>query len=241
MNMQVETVKMSAIDRALAAAKARKAAKVAAGVEVEAPVVKAKVEKPKAEKTPKAPKVKAVDADKEAKAAERAAAREARKADKAAAKAAEEAAKADAKAKRAAEREAKKAAKSAEKTDKKPAHMKKVDRARAKLNKLSEAAELIFSEVVGNFGVTAIEDIAEHLMVHARAYKTQRALTQTQLPLGATVRITGGDRRYLGMTGKVVHSQKLRAKVEVEGMAKPVYIYTGEAVEVAEDQLAVAV
>ena len=240
--MQVETVKMSAIDRALAAAKARKAAKEAAGIVDEAPAPKAKAAaKTKAEKTPKAPKVKAADPDKEAKAAERAAAREARKAERGAAKAAEEAAKEEARAAKRAAREAKAAEKLEAKADKKPAHMKKVERARAKLNKLSSEAELIFSEVVGNFGVTAIEDIAEHLMVHARAYKTQRALTQKQLPLGAMVKIVGGDRRYLGMTGTVVHSQKLRAKVEVEGVAKPVYLYTGEAIEIAADRLAVAV
>jgi hypothetical protein len=39
----------------------------------------------------------------------------------------------------------------------------------------------------------------------------------------------------------VVHSQKLRAKVEVEGVAKPVYLYTGEAIEVVEEVLAAAV
>jgi len=125
-------------------------------------------------------------------------------------------------------RAAKKAEREAAKTEKKPAHMKKVERARAKLNKLSSEAEQIFSEVVSNFGVGAIEDIAEHLMVHARAYKTQRALTQKQLPLGATVKIVGGDRRYLGMVGKVVHSQKLRTAVQIAGVRRPVYIYTGE-------------
>ena len=243
-------VKMSAIDRALAAAKARKAAKEAAGItedtNSEAKPVKAPkpAKKEKPVKTPKAakePKAKANDEAKEAAKAERAAAREARKAEKLSAKAAEEAAKAEAKAQRAAERAAKKAEKEAAKSDKKPAHMKKVERARAKLGSLNTEAEKIFSEVVSNFGVYEIELIAEHLMVHARAYKTQRALTQKQLPLGSTVRITGGDRRFIGMTGKVVHSQKLRAKVEVPGVAKPVYIYTGEAVEVAEQQLAVAV
>lgn len=241
-------VKMSAIERALAAAKARKAAKEAAGLTEETPAPKAKAEKkPKAEKPAKVakaakePKSKAVDEAKEAAKAERAAAREAKRAERAAAKAAEADGKAAAKAQRAADRAAKKAEREASKADKKPAHMKKVERARAKLNTLSSEAEQMFSEIVSNFGVAAIEDIAEHLMVHARAYKTQRALTQKQLPLGATVKIVGGDRRYLGMTGKVVHSQKLRAKVEVPGVAKPVYLYTGEAVEVVDQQLAVAV
>jgi flagellar biosynthesis GTPase FlhF len=241
-------VKMSAIERALAAAKARKAAKEAAGLVEEAPAPKTKKEpKPKAEKPAKVakaakePKAKKTDEAKEAAKAERAAAREAKRAEREAAKSAETEAKAAAKAQRAAERAAKKAEREAAKAEKKPAHMKKVERARAKLNQLSQEAELIFSEVVSNFGVSAIEDIAEHLMVHARAYKTQRALTQKQLPLGATVKIVGGDRRYLGMVGKVVHSQKLRAKVEVPGVAKPVYLYTGEAVEVVDQQLAAAV
>jgi flagellar biosynthesis GTPase FlhF len=247
--MTMTETKMSAIDRALAAAKARKAAKEAAGITEDTnaeakPTKAAKPAKEKPVKTPKAakePKAKANDEAKEAAKAERAAAREARKAEKLAAKSAEEAAKAEAKAQRAAERAAKKAEKEAAKSDKKPAHMKKVERARAKLGSLNNEAEKIFSEVVSNFGVYEIELIAEHLMVHARAYKTQRALTQTQLPLGSTVTITGGDRRYIGMTGKVVHSQKLRAKVEVEGVAKPVYIYTGEAKVVTEQLLAVAV
>ena len=120
--------------------------------------------------------------------------------------------------------------------------MKKVERARSKLRPLSQSAEAIFSEVVSNFSVQVIEDIAEHLMVHARAYKTQRATGLEALPLGATVKITGGDRRYIGMTGKVVHSQRLRAKIEVPGVTKEVYIYNGEAeVVTAEAELAVAV
>ena len=203
---------------------------------------KAKKEKPvKAPKAAKEPKAKKNDEAKEAAKAERAAAREARKAEKLAAKASEEAAKAEAKAKRTAEREAKRAAKALEASSKKPAHMKKVERARAKLGVLNTEGEKIFSEVVSNFGVYEIELIAEHLMVHARAYKTQRACNSEQLPLGSMVQITGGDRRYIGKVGKVVHSQKLRAKVEVPGVAKPVYIYTGEAKVVAEQQLAVAV
>ena len=120
--------------------------------------------------------------------------------------------------------------------------MKKVERARSKLRPLTSSAEVLFSEVVSNFSVQVIEDIAEHLMVHARAYKTQRATGLEALPLGATVKITGGDRRYIGMTGKVVHSQRLRAKIEVPGVTKEVYIYNGEAeVVTAEAELAVAV
>ena len=227
-------VKMSAIDRALAAAKARKAAKEAAGITDESPAAEAT---PKAPKAAKEPKVKVERPTDEAKAA-RNAEREARRAAKAAKEAEDRAAKEARKAERAAKREAK----AAVKAEKKPAHMKKVERARSKLRPLAQSAEAIFSEVVSNFGVQVIEDIAEHLMVHARAYKTQRATSLEALPLGATVKITGGDRRYVGMTGKVVHSQRLRAKIEVPGVTKEVYIYNGEAEVIAADaELAAAV
>jgi hypothetical protein len=222
-------VKMSAIDRALAAAKARKAAKEASGVNDESEAPKASV--PRVAKEPKAERP-----TDEAKAA-RNAEREARRAAKAAKEAEDRAAKDARKAERAAKREAKAAAK----TEKKPAHMKKVERARSKLPQLNSEAEKLFSEVVSNFGVYEIELIAEHLMVHSRAYKTQRATSLDALPLGATVKITGGDRRYIGMTGKVIHSQRLRAKIEVPGVSKEVYIYNGEASVVQEEQLAVAV
>ncbi len=224
-------VKLSAIDRALAAAKARKAAKEAAGITDESPTAEAP---PKAVKEPKVKAERPTDEAKTARNAER----EARRAAKAAKEAEDRAAKDARKAERAAKREAKATAKA----EKKPTHMKKVERARSKLRPLSQSAEALFSEVVSNFGVQVIEDIAEHLMVHARAYKTQRATGLEALPLGATVKITGGDRRYVGMTGKVVHSQRLRAKIEVPGVTKEVYIYNGEAeVIAAEAELAVAV
>ena len=241
--MTMTEVKLSAIERALAAAKARKAIKEAAGLIEEniAPktkLVNATERTAKPVKEPKEKKEKNVDPVRAAENAARVAAREARRVAKAAKDADDRAVKDS----NAAERIAKRALKKeSAMTDKKPAHMKKVDSARSKLNQLSSDAEQMFCEIVAGFGLTAIEDIAEHLMVHARAYKTQHALAQTQLQLGAFVKITGGDRRYLGMTGKVVHSQKLRAKVYVEGVSKPVYIYTGEAVEIVEEQHSVAV
>lgn len=237
-------VKLTAIERALAAAKARKAIKEAAGLLEEniAPRVhltSSRTVKPAKEpRAPKEKKEKQTDPALAAAKAARADAREVRRGVKAMKEAEDRAAKDS----RAANRTAKRASKKeAAMTDKKPAHMKKVDRVRSKLNQLTSDAEQLFSEIVSSFGVTAIEDIAEHLMVHARAYKTVHALTQTQLRLGATVKITGGEKRYLGMTGQVVHSQKLRAKVHVEGVSKPVYIYTGEAVEVVGELLSAAV
>ena len=234
MEMQTNTTnsKMSAIERALAAAKARKAAKTAEGED--APETSLEVPAPKS----KAPKTKDTDEAKAARKAERDADRAAR----AEAKAAAEAAKAEAKAAKAAAREAAKAAKAGEKTNKSPAHMKKVEKARAKLPPLGDEMTRLFDEVTTAFPAGSLEVFAQHVLVQARALRTMRACSSIQLPLGALVRITGGEPKFLGMTGTVVHSQKLRAKVRLPGMpeGKYVYIYTGEAEVVAPDAEAAA-
>lgn len=232
--METQTQKtntMSAIDRALAAAKARKAARAASGEDAAEPVTVAK------SKPAKEPKAKAEKPNDEAKAAAKAQ-RDAERAQRASAKAekatAESAAKAEKKAAREAAKAERRAAKEAEKGSKKPAHMKKVERARSKCPALNSAAEEYFGDVTANLSAQQLDALAQHLLVHNRAMQTIRALQSPQLPLGATVRITGGEAKYIGMTGQVVHSQKLRAKVAVPGFKKPVYIYTGEAEEVTE-------
>jgi hypothetical protein len=230
-------VKMSAIDRALAAAKARKAAKEAAGITSDVPDVMPKAVVPKAPKTPKEPKVK-MDNDDPAK-AERNAAREVRRAEKAAREAADRAVK-DA---RKADRAAAKLLKAETKVSRsdKPAHMKKVERARSKCPPMNVEMEKLFSEAVSNFSAQQIDALAQHLLVHNRAYKTQRASESTPFEIGATVTITGGEAKYIGMTGTVTKSQKLRTTLTVEGINKPLYVYTADAKIAVEETLAVAV
>lgn len=226
-----ETTKMSAIDKALAAAKARKAAKAAAAGE--APVT---------DTIPAAPPAVETEVTLEERAAAKVKRDEERTARKAA-KAQKEAAEAAAKAERKAARAAKKAAKATAPDVKKgPAHMKKVDRARSKLPALAAEATRMFEDATANLSIPQIEALANHLLVQARAMKTLRAADITPLPLGATVRVTGGDPKYVGAVGEVIHSQKLRAKVRLPGMAegKYVYIYTGEAEVVAPDAEAAA-
>ena len=245
MEMQTDngnTKQLTAIERALAAAKARKAAR-AAGGEPEAPVV---VKEAKAKTDPAFATAAKDKANKELTEQQREAARQQRDAERVErlnAKAEKMKAEAEAKAAKAAEREAAKAArkaeKEAEKADKKPAHMKKVERARSKCPALNGAAETLYGEITANLSAQQVDALAQHLLVHVRETRTIRATQTSQLPMGATVRITGGEPKYIGMVGTVVHSQKLRAKVEVPGIAKPVYIYTGEA-ELAVETVAVA-
>lgn len=235
MDMQTTTTsnKTTAIERALAAAKARKAAKAS---EDTGDLEKVEASEDGETQTTPTPK-KAKDTD-EAKAA-RKAERDAERAKRAEEKASKELAAAAAKAEKAAAREAAKAEKAAAKADKKPAHMKKVEKARAKLPPMAESMTALFDEVTTNYGAGSIEVFAQHILVQARALRTMRACQATQLPLGATVRITGGEPKFVGSVGKVVHSQKLRAKVEVSGVKNPVYIYTGEA-EVVPSEAAAA-
>lgn len=220
-----DTKQLSAIERALIAAKARKAAKVAAGLLPETP------EPTAASKVTKA--IKASSEDRDAARTKRDEERVERLNAKAAKLKAEEEAKA-------AKKAAKEAAKAADSSSKKPAHMKKVDAARAKCPTLNSEAEKIFGEITANFSAQQIDALAQHLMVHNRATATLLATQREPLPLGATVRITGGEAKYVGLTGEVVHSQKLRAKVAVPGVSKPVYIYNGQA-EVVTAEAAVAV
>ena len=233
--------KLSAIEKALAAAKARKAAKDAAGITEETPVPKAKKEpKPKTEKptrSPKAakePKAKTVDPAKEAVKAERLATKAAKMmeldAQRSERKAAREAAKA--------EREANRAAASAAPGS---AHMKKVEKARTKLLPLSSEAELLYTEIIGNFGGPMVAAIAEHLKLHVRLSATQRATEGKALPVGTTVRIIGGEATHLNKIGTVVKSQKLRSFVKVAGIRKDVYVFTADLKIVASADLAVAV
>lgn len=203
-----KSVNVSAIDRALAAAKARKALKE--GLSDAAPMPR------KAEKTDPKP-----DA-----------------AEKAAAKAEKEAQKAAKKAERDAARAARKAAKAAEKGDKKPAHMKKVERALSKLPSLSEPTQLIFNEATCNLSAQQLDALAQHILHHNRQMATVNAMKSTMLRIGDTVRITGGDPKFIGMVGKVVKSRQLRAKVQVPGVEKLVYIFTGQAEPAAAETLA---
>lgn len=216
-----DTNKLSAIDLALAAAKARKAAKDSAGIT--ASETKAKAAETNIPRTRKSPSTDAEAAD------ARKATREANKANKLAQLQAE-------RSERRTAREAAKAEKVAMKmaleADKKPAHMKKVEKAAAKLPKLNERASILFSEIVGSLDAASISSIALHLQHHNRVAATQRA-RNVKVEQGDLVRIVGGDPRFIGLTGTVDRSQRIRCYVDIPGR-KPIYLFTSD-VELVKD------
>ena len=139
------TTKLSAIDKALAAAKARMANMVA-NLDDEQPI-----------KEPKAKKETAPDAAKQQKKEALSAAREA------------------AKAKRNAERDARRAAKAAEPGSKANTHMKKVEKAGSKLPQLNGDAQQHFNELTTNLSRVQISALALHLQHFNRVKATEMA------------------------------------------------------------------
>jgi len=195
------------IDKALGAAKARKAARegkpaTAAATTGEKPAKAAKVAKEPA--APKRPRL-----------------TDEQKAERETAKAADRAAK---KATRDAARAAKKAERDAARQ---PAHMRKVLKAAERLGTLNDSAQLIFNEATANLTAADLATLALHIQHFNRVKATERALTQA-ITEGQSVRIVGGDPRFIGQTGKVTKAQRIRCYVEVTGAKKPVYLFTSD-------------
>lgn len=190
--------KLSAIDKALAAAKARKEAK---GESTDAP--KAKSSKPKAER------IKLDDAT------------------KAAAKAVKDEARAQRQELLKKQREERRAAKAAERANAKTPHMKKIEKAAAALPTLTEATQLSFNEITTNLSAAQITALALHLQHFNRVKATERALAQ-ELEAGQQVRIVSGVQKYIGMTGTVEKAQRIRCFVAIPGIRKPVYLFTSD-------------
>jgi len=203
--------KLSAIDKALAAAKARKAMKTGDDSETQ-PSAPAAQLKQKAEKVAKAP-------------------REA----KTAARAAREAEREQNRQKRSQERTARRAARAAEKSSAKPAHMKKVETAGSKLPKLDDKSTLTFNEITTNYDAATIATLALHLQHFNRVMATKRALTQ-RVEVGQQVRIVGGDPKYIGKTATITIARRIRCWADVPGFAKPGYFFTSD-VELVESSM----
>jgi len=204
--------KLNAIDAAIAAAQARKNAKDAAAGKP------AKVKGEKVAKEPKEPKrPRLTDEEKTAR-------QVAKDEERAARKVARDAARAEKRAEKEANRKA--------------PHMSKVEKARAKLPALTAEAEVMFQEIVTNAPAAQVAALALHLAYFNRVQATQRALTQ-KLTAGDSVRIVGGDPRFIGMTGTVNKVQRIRCYCDVPGMSKPIYLFTSD-VEVIESEATAA-
>ncbi|NCA17249.1 MAG: hypothetical protein EBS90_09445 [Betaproteobacteria bacterium] len=117
----------------------------------------------------------------------------------------------------------------ANKADNKPtAHMTKVQKAGARLPSLGKVAQSTFDEVVRTLNSEQLTALALHIQHFNRVQATTRALTSGDLKVGQLVRITGGDPKYIGMTGAVETLRRIRCFVTVPGAKKPVYLFTSD-------------
>lgn len=108
----------------------------------------------------------------------------------------------------------------------KPAHMAKVEKARARLPQLGPEALAIFNSATVSLPANELAALSEHIVHFNRAQATKRALEQA-LAIGDRVRIVSG--RHAGSEGTVTKSQRIRCYVQVEGSdRKPVYLFTSE-------------
>ena len=210
---QDSTKTMSAIDRALAAARARAAQRAAVAVkdDAEAAEPKAKVAKVKKETEATFAKAQKDRANKELTELQRAAA----------------------KAKRDADREARRAEKAAAAEGKK-SHMKKVERAASKLPALSSEAQIKLNELRLELSNVELTALSAHILHHVRATATAAAAGKRP-SVGSKVKIVGGDPKHFGLVGTVTESRPLRCFVEVSGVKKPLYLFNSDvaAVETA--------
>lgn len=211
------TKQLTAIERALAAAKARKAARDATGDTSESSQSFA----PKVDGTSKEKGLSTVvtvisDEDRARRRAEKEALRAA---------AAEQ---------RNVDREAKKAEKAKRREEaqansymNRQTHMKKLESARSKLPALNDRTHQLFEQITTDLDKVQLEALALHLQFHNRLNSTKQAPTKP-IPTGTTVRFVSGDHRYIGLTGTITRSQKLRSHVTVPGHKREVYTFTAD-------------
>lgn len=226
--------KMTAIEKALAAARAKKAAREAATTADLREAAEALVPEEhddgtvtfldKKVKATKPAKTKAAPVTDDA---AKAAAKAAKEAERAAAKAAREEERTAAKAKRDEARAAKKAEAAAAAAVKKSAHMSKVDRAAAKLPALRGEAKAFLDDISSNISVEQMTALALHIQHVVRRRSTEAAVGQ-KLAVGDRVTIVNSaDPRFIGMTGTVTKAARLRCFVDV-GAKKPVYLFVSD-------------
>ena len=144
-----------------------------------------------------------------------------------------------------ADREARKAAKQAERSAKKetkvaqrsgPAHMSKVDKAAAKLPTLTSEAKALLDDCTSQLHPDQLAALALHIQHINRVNATQRALS-AKVEAGTAVRIIGGDPKFVGRTGVVFKAQRIRCYVTVPGVNRPVYLFTSDVTPVEVETL----
>lgn len=106
-------------------------------------------------------------------------------------------------------------------------HMSKVERAAAKLPLLNQQAKDVFDSAIVNLSRDQLAALAMHIEHYNRVKATEAAL-KAKITEGMTVRIVGGDPRYIGLVGTVAKAQRIRCYVDLPDVSRPVYLFTSD-------------
>lgn len=112
--------------------------------------------------------------------------------------------------------------------NKKPAHLIRVQKANEKIPELTVEAKDMLVQLLGmGLSLADLEAFSGHVAGHVRLERTKIALDST-VEVGQTVRIVGGDAKFVNMVGTIDRAQRIRCYVNVPGVDKPVYLYTSD-------------
>ena len=219
----------SAIDKAIAAAKARALQKQEAAKKTKVKPDEADTATesptPKKEKKVKAPKPDPTEVERV-------------KQEKAAVRAQERLSRSVLAAERRADRQAAREAKKANKPTS-TAHSSKVEKAGAKLPKRNNVVDALYHQVISETpteGEVAI--LIAHLAHYNRVRATERSRVATGIAVGDTVEIVSSDRdsRLIGRTGTVTQVRKIRVMVDLGGK-KPAYLFLSDVSPVVTQEI----
>jgi hypothetical protein len=119
------------------------------------------------------------------------------------------------------EREARKASRA-----EKPVKLK-VKKTAPDLSPLIGPMEATYSEITSNFNQSQITSLVQHLQRHNRLRSVEMSAS-SPVKEGMNVKIVNGDPKFIGMTGTVTESRRIRCFVNVPGAKKPVYCFTSD-------------
>lgn len=119
-----------------------------------------------------------------------------------------------------------------------PAHMRKVERAAAKLPKMPPELQRL-AEELGSLDAAAIQAFIANVQHSLRARMTLESVSRS-LENGQLVRIVSGNPQYVGQLARVVEARRIRCHVTPVGTDRKVYLLNSDVRGVDEAELIAA-
>jgi hypothetical protein len=115
-------------------------------------------------------------------------------------------------------------------------HVGKLAKAESKLPQLSNKAQIAFNELTVSLSNPEISALIAHFMHYNRATSIINALKSKEriLTYGQNVEIIGGDARYIGKSGVITKTGKIKCHVDI-GLKNPIYVFVTDVLEMEID------